>query len=428
VRPSRRGWGFLAAGAVAFIAAYSSGLPALLWVACLLLALPLFSLALISLRRPRLTARRVFAPRVVPAGSVTTVSVVVSNAASARSLPATWWDAVPWHPWVTPPGALPAMAPRGPRYARANARTVQYELTPPRRGIVPVGPLTVEVDDVFHLVSARAVVGAPESLIVTPEVVPLADSGLSVPAGDGASRLVQRRSSGDDDDAMTREYRHGDAMRRVHWKASARSGDLMVRQEEQRSFPEARILVDTMRGGYRDAEGRYGAAESDAFEWVVRMLASLAVHLRRVGFVVAISETGPEQLDRLGRSRRRTWGDEEFLTGLASLHLTESAAPMPVQRGVTGPVFALLANADPHTIDWMLAHRTPGELAVAFVVRAPTAIDHLERSFGVPPDVTTLDEYLANAGWLVVPVRADDDHAAAWEAVVAELGRSRGAG
>jgi len=426
VRLTRRGWWFLAAGVVAFVAAYAGGRLQLLYVACLLLALPLIALAVVALRRPRLAARREFAPRVVQAGSVTTVSVVASNTAPGRSLPAVWWDRLPWHPWSTPPGALRALEARGPRFARNNATTVLYDLAPPRRGIVPVGPLTVEVGDPFGMATCRAIVGEAELLTVTPEVVPLADSGLSVPAGDGESRLVQRRATGDEDDAMTREYRHGDAMRRVHWRASARSGDLMVRQEEQRSFPEARILVDTTRSGYRDAEGPFDAAESDGFEWVVRMLASVAVHLRRTGFLVTIQETGPSQLDDVGRGRRRTWGDEEFLSRLASVHLTEAPALTPGTHTAAGPVFAILGTAEPETIEWMLTHRRPGELAVAFVVRTSSAIDQIDRSFGVPSGASRLDEELTDAGWLVVPVRADEDHAAAWQAVVAELGRSRG--
>ena len=89
-------------------------------------------------------------------------------------------------------------------------------------------------------------------------------------------------------------------------------------------------------------------------------------------------------------------------------------------------MFAILGTAEPETIEWMLTHRRPGELAVAFVVRTSSAIDQIDRSFGVPSGASRLDEELADAGWLVVPVRADEDHAAAWQAVVAELGRSRG--
>ncbi len=424
VHLTRRGWWFVGSAAVGIIAAYASGSLQLLYVACLLAALPAIGVVLMLLRRPRLRVARTFAPRVVGAGSTTTVTLKVSNAAPWPSLAATWRDVLPWHPWTTDDQRLQGLDARGPRFIARNHTTLEYDLTPPRRGIVPVGPLWVELADPFGLAVSRAAVGEPDLLTVTPEVVPLADTGLSMPAGDGESRLVQRRAAGDDDDVMTREYRSGDAMRRVHWRASARLGDLMVRQEEQRSFPEARIVIDTTIRGYRDAEG----GESDAFEWVVRMLASVAVHLRRKGFRVAIEESGPAQLDAAAHDRQRTWGDEEFLSRLASLRLTDTAEPVEMPRGVTGPVFAIVGTPTPETIEWMLAHRRPGEFAVAFLVRSTTALDHLDRSFGVPASATRLDEQLVDAGWLVVPVRSADDHAAAWQAVVLELGRSRGLG
>ena len=49
---------------------------------------------------------------------------------------------------------------------------------------------------------------------------------------------------------MTREYRHGDPMRRVHWAATARHGQLMVRQEESVTTPEATIVLDSRLSAY----------------------------------------------------------------------------------------------------------------------------------------------------------------------------------
>ncbi|MEO8093939.1 MAG: DUF58 domain-containing protein [Pseudolysinimonas sp.] len=430
VRLTLRGWWFLAASAAFFIVAHSTGRQELLYVAALLGMLPIIAVIFVRVRRPRLAATRAFSPHVIPAGSAADVSLVVRNLSPSRSVRATWWDALPWHPYETPPADLPAMLARGPRFAgRGNSVALNYDLTPPRRGVFPVGPLGVEVADAFGLAASTFVTGEPQSITVTPEVIPLGDTGMTVPAGDGESRLVQRRASGDEDDVMTREYRDGDAMRRVHWRATARKGDLMVRQEEQRSFPEARILVDTRRDGYRDVssdEPGFDESESEAFEWVVRMLASVAVHLRRAGFLVTVHDSGIPQFEQMSAAKRRTWGDEDFLTGLASLELTE---PLRAKRRTTrsnGPLIALLGTPDAEVVDWLLAQRRPGELAVAFMVRNLSAIDMIDRHFGNAATAPAIADRLTDAGWLVVPVRADDDHAAAWEAVVVETGRSRG--
>jgi hypothetical protein len=433
VRLTLRGWALLVASFVCFVAAYGGGRHELLYIAVLLGALPIIAVIVVRVRRPKLSVARSFAPHVIPAGSTATVTLAVRNLAPRKSMRARWTDTVPWRPGVTEEGDLPSLQVRGPRFAtRGNLVSLSYELTPPRRGIFPIGPMNIDLGDGLGLAASSLLAGEPQPVIVTPEVVPLAETGLTMPAGDGEARLVQRRATGDDDDSMTREYRAGDAMRRVHWRATARHGDLMVRQEEQRSFPEARIIVDTRRAGYRDAStDEDDDAESPAFEWVVRMLASVAVHLRRMGFLVTIDETALPQLESVGQGRRRTWGDEEFLSNLAAIELADTisvrrAGGAERQRGANGPVVAIVGTPEPETLEWLLRQRPPGELAVAFMVRNTSALDMLDRSFGVPASAPQIAERLADAGWLVVPVRADDDHAAAWEAVVVETGRARG--
>lgn len=436
VRLTLRGLVFVVVAAVAFIAAYALSFRQLLYVAIALACLPLIALVLVRARRPKLSVTRNFAPHVVEAGRAATVSLLVSNLGGSPTLRATWWDQVPWVESGSSVGELPALQPRGIRFSRrGNTATLEYELRPPRRGVFPIGPFVVQLGDAFGFVTTTYSVGTAQDVVVTPEVTVLAETGLSVSAGDGESRLVQRRSAGDDDDSMTREYRTGDAMRRVHWRASARHGELMVRQEEQRSFPEARVLFDTRGIGYDDISGdeRTERLDSDSFEWAVRMLASVAVHLRRYGFLVTVEETGPPQLDR-DRSQGRNRHDEEFLTELAELRLTissRSALDMSGStekgRGSNGPIIAIVGNPDSQTVEWMLRQRRPGDVAVAFMVRPASTHDTLDRRAGARESGTRpgTDDRLSNAGWLVVHVRSDDDHAAAWEAVVFQTGRSR---
>jgi uncharacterized protein (DUF58 family) len=428
---TRRGWWFLVAGAVLIVLAYTGGRSLLLYAGFLLVALPLVALVLVAARRPRLAATRHFAPGVVSVGETAAVAVTVQNLAPSRSLAAGWRDGLPWRPFVTPPGRLVALEGRSPRFGGRSRTTVGYDVVAPRRGVIMLGPLDVEVSDPFDLAIAAVTVGGAQPLIVTPAVVPLSTGTLSAPGGDGEATVLQRRTTGDDDDAMTREYRTGDALRRVHWRATARHGDLMVRQEEQRSLPRARLVIDTLRDGYPDAtpdeRARVmdGDGESAAFEWAVRMLASAAVHLRRLGYTIEIEETGTAQLDGVGR--RRTWGDEELLVRLASLGLEEDAvrsARAPV--ATSGPVIAVAGHPTSPTVQWLSGRRQTGQLAVVFLVQSLSPLGRLDPLLDRRPGVTPASEVLTDAGWLVVPVRSDDDPAAAWQAITVETGRARG--
>ena len=210
----------------------------------------------------------------------------------------------------------------------------------------------VEYEDPFGMVNAVLAVGEADRLVVVPDVVELPPGGPTLADGEGTAQLVQRRVTGNDDDLTTREYRPGDALRRVHWRASARHGELMVRQEEHRSHPDARIVVDTRQSGYPDAVPDPGdtwspTAHSESFEWVVRMTASLGAHLESSGFRVLIEETAVPQVEALGERWLGGRRSEGFLTSLAAVRLVDraqDAVGTSVIADPEGPVFALLVQ------------------------------------------------------------------------------------
>ena len=116
--------------------------------------------------------------------------------------------------------------------------------------------------------------------------------------GSGESRSRSLASAGEDD-AGTREYRQGDDLRRVHWRSTARLGQLMVRREEQPWQARCTVLLDTRS----TAHGGEGPGSS--FEWAVSAAASVAVHLVRHGyFVRLVTDTGAAVRRRRPDARR----------------------------------------------------------------------------------------------------------------------------
>jgi uncharacterized protein (DUF58 family) len=419
------------------IVCYGAGLKELLYAACFLAVLPVSSLLLVRMRRRRLTVVRTFAPIVASAGDPVTVEIEVRNQSSSASSAATWADHLPWHPGTAGPGALPVLSGALPGYLNPSAAArVRYTLRPPTRGVFPIGPLHIEYGDPFGLASGSASLGGVQQLSVVPAVVPFGTDGPSIVSGDGSARLVQRRSSGSDDDLITREYRSGDALRRVHWRASARHGELMVRQEEQHTFPEARVLIDTREDGYGDAWADLGGEESGsgAFEWAVRMVASLGVHLHAAGFEVHLLETASAQIAPLGEANQGQGQELEFLLSLAAIQRSNEfgrhyggtvasggrtlpgapASPSesePRAEGSAGPIFAVVAEPSADTLRWIVAQRRTHELGVAFVVgrRSHVAFDTLSES-----------------GWVCVPVRETDDPALVWASINRFSGQTAG--
>lgn len=407
---TRRGYWMLIVALLAVPGAYLMGRRELLYLGCLLASLPLLSLAFVRLRPVRLSVSRRFSSPVVSAGRPTTVLVEVGNRSRSATSESRWRDVWPWFPGGTRQEVLEPLAPGGPGgTARAATARLRYQLTPPRRGIVRIGPLSVEVVDPFGLAVREVDVGEPQPLVVVPALVPLSDRGNLVAAEEGSARTLQRQAVSGLDDLMAREYRTGDALRRIHWRASAHHGDLMVRQEEQRSHAEARLVIDTLRSGYRDVypAGEAGT-ESDAFEWAVRFVASAGLHLRNRGFLVSVVETGLSQVAPVERPR-------EFLESLASLRLLESDAARgglsfsAPAGGSLGSVFAVLADADSEVVERLAAGRSGFESAVAFLVT---------------PRHAALAEPLLAAGWHCVPVRPRESVETVWDAALPVWGQS----
>jgi uncharacterized protein (DUF58 family) len=363
----------------------------------------------------RLSVTRTYSPPVVAVGHATTATLDVGNIGRFSTVAVGWRDQLPWAPFFTAAQVLPPLPPRTSRFSRPAAIRVRYELLPRRRGIYEFGPLLVELSDPFGLVLSEIAVGETHSLVVVPDVVPLPGDSLSTTSADGSARVMQLRPLGGEDDLMTRNYRTGDALRRVHWRASAHHGELMVRQEEQRTHTEARLVIDTQRAGYSDwsarswwDDSRRDLPESVMFEDAVRLTASLAMHLRREGFVVHIVETASHSLAPADST-------DEFLESLAAINLSVSP-PTLAQRAALastpdtgrsrGSIFAIVADAPDDTIDRLVAQRPDYDQAIAFLLSAGSGETraHLEAS-----------------GWTCIAVTTDESLGGLWKSFEPEL-------
>ncbi|WP_433336923.1 DUF58 domain-containing protein [Spirillospora sp. CA-294931] len=247
--------------------------------------------ALWTLPRPRLEVRREIAPAKVERGEPAVAVLHVTNSGrGVRGLTA--HDAA----------GTAEITVEVPRLRPGGKRSVTYRLPTDRRGEIAVGPLRLVRSDPMRLASRVREYGAPETLLVRPRTVPLEllASGrayhLDGPTSD-------RSPAGTTTFHALREYVIGDEMRHIHWKSSARTGTLMVRQLVDASLPTTTVVLDARPGSWRDPDDFELAVDAAASVAVGAAAASFPVRVLTGGGPVADTRGGPDDrevlLDRL---------------------------------------------------------------------------------------------------------------------------------
>lgn len=314
---TRRGRVFLGLGLGGIAVSLMLSQRDLLRVGILLVTLPLLSALLVSRTRYRLAAARGLRPTRVVVDQPTTSVVRIENVSRLPSGLLLVEDAVPWQLGRAQRFVLD-------RLEAGGRRDVRYELSGAVRGRYTVGPVSVQLVDPFGLCRATRQFSTTDSLTVVPATVTLP----AIPLGGDWSGLGEARAravaSAGEDDVIPREYRTGDELRRVHWKSTARSGQLMVRREEQPWRTRATVFLDTRAVAHRG----HGAASS--FEWAVSAAASVACHLARRGYAVRIVNSDGVWLRQGPMTGEGLAGPEAegpILETFALVTTTEGAAP-----------------------------------------------------------------------------------------------------
>lgn len=267
-RLTGRGWALLAIGVVATIGAAVAGERDLIWVTAVPVFLPLLTLGQLLFDPPRLRVAREVTPETVPIGTPSRIVVRVEAKPSWQSASLSLLDSAP--------KALGGGARFGiARGFGAWHQSVGYTVATTQRGRFEVGPLQVRATDPLALATLATTAQGPASDVrVTPRVWTL-DTLTASPQLGAADATPQRIGQAGSDDVLVREHRHGDDLRRVHWKMSARQGDLMVRVEEHPWDPSSALIVDTR------AAAHFGEGPTSSLEWVVSAITSVATLLTR---------------------------------------------------------------------------------------------------------------------------------------------------
>jgi uncharacterized protein (DUF58 family) len=399
-----RGRAFLAAGITTIVCAIIVGHPALVRVGVLVTALPLLTALWIGRSRYRLALVRTVSPQLVAAGQPSRVELTLTNEARTPTGVLLLEDHLPYVLGPRPRFVLEGI---GYRWRRHVTYTVRSDV----RGHFDVGPMTVRVTDPFGLIELGRAFRTTAALTVTPRTVPLPGimlGGAWTGSGDNRPRSF---AIGSAEDVTVREYRRGDDLRRVHWRSSARVGELMVRREEQPWQSRATVFLDNRLISHR------GQGIASSLEAAVSAAASIAVHLAQRGYAVRLVTATGEEPGTAWHSRNAAVNTAPLLEALAVVQIDHSPrldTSWLAEAGQGGLLVAVLGQVGDADAPFLKRMQHHASTTAAIVLDVDQWAPHLPRS-----TTRSTPAALAAHGWRAVGLTPRDHLEVVWQ----ELGR-----
>lgn len=237
--------------------------------------------------------------------------------------------------------------------------TVIYSVNLLKRGIYSLTGYKVGVSDPLGLFSFSGIVSAPGEIMVFPTPENLPDLLLS--GGDRFgyqdSARVTIHGHGVDPDGV-REYRPGDPLRRIHWRTTARTGNLSVIEFDEMRTSSLCLALDLTPGS------DVGEGLDTTLEYLVRVAASLAKMAVDQGSEVSLITNGPPECQAMADR-----GDDQLHHILRVLAAVQTTGDTPLEKilnrylSITGSelsLFVLTASAAERTMDFLRSYRKSG--------------------------------------------------------------------
>jgi uncharacterized protein (DUF58 family) len=256
MRLTRRGWCTLVAAVVLVALGLVAGYPVLVTLGAVAFGAVVAAVGVAG-RRPRVAIIRELFPDRVERGGRAGVTLRVHNPGTRRQAGFTAVDRVGADRVTVAVRALPAGA----------EQSYLNELPTGRRGRHEVGPMTLYRADALGLGRSELLLGETATLWVYPKTHPISAVAGGLPLHHHDGEATETSPRGSLDIREVRAYVAGDEVRHLHWKATARTGQLMIRDYADPHLPRFTVLLDN----------RPEIRTSAEFDEAVELAASLVV-------------------------------------------------------------------------------------------------------------------------------------------------------
>ena len=379
----------LAIATILVVAAFSTGYPFLFYLLYLAILVVGGSYVLVRLGLSDLEAGYAVSQLHGHVGDRLRVTYTLRN--SSR-LPKPWLEA---HNPTTLPGGLPG---RAITLGAGAERSWLIRVPLTRRGHFRIEPLQIRTADPFGFFEASATVGQGVGVVVYPRLEPLPAWRLPSAALEGSHASPERTLQSTPLATTVRPYAPGDSMNRIHWRSTARHGEIQVKEFDLEQTADAWIILDLERSV------QAGHGDASTSEAAIRAAASIAdkalAENRAVGMTVNAARTAYLPADRGPRQHQKMMQLLAAVEADSSTPLVETliASVGRLRRGMTAVV--ITPSLDPSWVRPLAALRARGVSCVVVTLDAGAfaraeAETRAAVTGGAPPLDAEADETLA---------------------------------
>lgn len=275
-------------------------------------------------------------------------------------------------PWleIHNPTSLPAGLPgRAISLGGHTERSWLIRTPLTRRGHFRVEPLQIRTGDPFGFFESSASVGSGINVTVYPRLEPIPLWRLPAANLDGSHAMRERTLQSTPLATTVRPWAPGDAFNRIHWKATARHGDIHVKEFDLEQTADAWLVLDLER------RVQMGSGDESTVEVAVRAAAAVAdkalIENRAVGMTINAHRLAQLQPDRGGRQHLKVMQLLAAVEGDGSTPIAEAlvASVQRIRRGMTAVV--ITASLDRDWVKPLAALRSRGVACVVISLDIP---------------------------------------------------------
>ncbi|MBA2700389.1 MAG: DUF58 domain-containing protein [Chloroflexi bacterium] len=341
------------------VAAFSTGLPFLFYLLYLGILIVGGSYILVRLGLSDLEAGYAVSQLHGHVGDRMRVTYTLRN---RGRLPKPWLEI---HNPTTLPGGLPG---RALNLGGDGERSWLIRAPLTRRGHFRIEPLQIRTADPFGFFEAAATVGQGVSVVVFPRLEALPAWRLPSASLEGSHASPERTLQTTPLATSVRPYAPGDSMNRIHWRSTARHGEIQVKEFDLEQTADAWVILDLERNI------QTGQGEESTTEAAIRAAASIADKAlsenRAVGMTINAGRTAFLPADRGGRQHQKVMQLLAAVEADSNTPLVETlvASVGRLRRGMTAVVIS--PSLDPSWIRPLAGLRARGVSCVVVTVDA----------------------------------------------------------